>query len=125
MPSLLIIPFVLLAGKLAEKRDFVRLLKVGLWMFAASGVLYLFSDKMWQLMVVSALLGIGSGVIISSEGREVSICISSSVAYGKMVVSCPKIGDTANPGKEVNAETDQMPTSVIRGIVPLPVLIFI
>lgn len=40
-----------------------------------------------------------------------------------MVVSCPKIGDTANPGKEVNAETDQMPTSVIRGIVPLPVLI--
>lgn len=61
LPSLLIIPFVLLAGKLAEKRDFVRLLKVGLWMFAASGVLYLFSDKMWQLMVVSALLGIGSG----------------------------------------------------------------
>ena len=64
LPSLLIIPFVLLAGKLAEKRDFVRLLKAGLWMFAASGVLYLFSDKMWQLMVVSALLGIGSGVII-------------------------------------------------------------
>ena len=64
LPSLLIIPFVLLAGKLAEKRDFVRLLKVGLWMFAASGVLYLFSDKMWQLMVVSALLGIGSGLII-------------------------------------------------------------
>ena len=61
LPSLLIIPFVLLAGKLAEKRDFVRLLKAGLWMFAASGVLYLFSDKMWQLMVVSALLGIGSG----------------------------------------------------------------
>ena len=27
LPSLLIIPFVLLAGKLAEKRDFVRLLK--------------------------------------------------------------------------------------------------
>lgn len=64
LPSLLIIPFVLLAGKLAEKRDFVRLLKAGLWMFAASGVLYLFSDKMWQLMVVSALLGIGSGLII-------------------------------------------------------------
>lgn len=64
LPSLLIIPFVLLAGKLAEKRDFIRLLKVGLWMFAASGVLYLFSTKMWQLMAVSALLGIGSGLII-------------------------------------------------------------
>lgn len=64
LPSLLIIPFVLLAGKLAEKRDFIRLLRVGLWMFATSGLLYLFSSKMWQLMAVSALLGIGSGLII-------------------------------------------------------------
>ena len=64
LPSLLIIPFVLLAGKLAEKRDFIRLLRVGLWLFAASGVLYLFSSRMWQLMAVSALLGIGAGFII-------------------------------------------------------------
>jgi len=64
LPSLLIIPFVLLAGKLAEKRDFIRLLRVGLWLFAASGVLYLFSSRMWQLMAVSALLGIGAGLII-------------------------------------------------------------
>ena len=64
LPSLLIIPFVLLAGKLAEKRDFIRLLRVGLWLFAASGGLYLFSSKMWQLMAVSALLGIGAGLII-------------------------------------------------------------
>lgn len=64
LPSLLIISFVLLAGKLAEKRDFIRLLRVGLWLFAASGVLYLFSSRMWQLMAVSALLGIGAGLII-------------------------------------------------------------
>lgn len=64
LPSLLIIPFVLLAGKLAEKRDFIRLLRVGLWLFAASVVLYLFSSRMWQLMAVSALLGIGAGLII-------------------------------------------------------------
>ena len=64
LPSLLIIAFVLLAGKLAEKRDFIRLLRVGLWLFAASGVLYLFSSRMWQLMAVSALLGIGAGLII-------------------------------------------------------------
>lgn len=64
LPSLLIIPFILLAGKLAEKRDFVRLLRAGLWMFAASGVLYLFATKMWQLLAISALLGIGAGLII-------------------------------------------------------------
>lgn len=66
LPSLLIIPFVLLAGKLAEKRDFIRLLRVGLWLFAASGVLYLFSSRMWQLMAVSALLGIGAGIDYSA-----------------------------------------------------------
>ena len=64
LPSLLIIPFILLGGKLTEKVDYVRVLKVGLWLFAASGVLYLISNRMWQLIVVSALLGIGSGLII-------------------------------------------------------------
>ena len=39
--------------------------------------------------------------------------------------SCPRIGETASPGKEVNAEIDQMPINVIRGMVPRPVLIFI
>ena len=64
LPSLLIIPFILLGGKLTEKVDYVRVLKVGLWLFAASGILYLISNRMWQLIVVSALLGIGSGLII-------------------------------------------------------------
>ena len=45
LPSLLIIPFILLAGKLAEKRDFVRLLRAGLWMFAASGCCTCFPQK--------------------------------------------------------------------------------
>ena len=57
LPSLLIIPFVLLAGKLAEKRDFIRLLRVEIWLFAASGVLYLFSSRMWQLWL-SALCSV-------------------------------------------------------------------
>ena len=64
LPSLLIIPFILLGGKLKEKVDFVRVLQVGLWLFATSGVLYLLSNKMWQLIVVSALLGVGAGLII-------------------------------------------------------------
>ena len=64
LTSLLIIPFILLGGKLTEKVDFVRVLQVGLWLFATSGVLYLLSNKMWQLIVVSALLGVGAGLII-------------------------------------------------------------
>lgn len=64
LPSLMIIPFVLLSGKLTEHLDNIRLLQVGLVIFVVSGVLYLLSDKMWQLIAVSALLGVGSGLII-------------------------------------------------------------
>ena len=63
LPSLLIIPFIILAGKLTEKVNFIRLLQVGLAIFALSGILYLFAGKMWQL-AISAMLGVGSGMII-------------------------------------------------------------
>ena len=103
LPSLLIIPFVLLAGKLAEKRDFIRLLRVGLWLFAASGVLYLFSSRMWQLMAVSALLGIGAGLIIplstglisryfTGEYRVRQFGYSSSITNMTLVVATAVTG---------------------------------
>ena len=64
LPSLLIIPFVLLAGKLTEKLDNIKVLQTGLLIFALSGVLYLFANKMWQLIAISVLLGVGSGLIV-------------------------------------------------------------
>lgn len=64
LPSLLIIPFILLAGKLTEKVDFIRLLQIGLGIFALSGVLYLLAGEMWQLIAISAMLGVGSGMIV-------------------------------------------------------------
>ena len=57
LPSLLIIPFILLSGKLTEKVNNLLLLQIGLALFGASGILYLLSDKMWQLIAVSAMLG--------------------------------------------------------------------
>ena len=64
LPSLMIIPFVIVSGKLTEKINNIRLLQAGLGIFALSGILYLVSDKMWQLVAVSALLGVGSGLIV-------------------------------------------------------------
>ena len=64
LPSLLIIPFILLSGKLTEKVNNLLLLQVGLTIFGVSGILYLLSNKMWQLIVISAMLGIGSGLIV-------------------------------------------------------------
>ena len=64
LPSLMIIPFILLAGKLTERIDNIRLLQIGLVIFVISGVLYLLSNKMWQLVAISGMLGVGSGLII-------------------------------------------------------------
>lgn len=64
LPSLLIIPFILLSGKLTEKVNNLLLLQVGLTIFGVSGVLYLLSNKMWQLVAISAMLGVGSGLIV-------------------------------------------------------------
>lgn len=64
LPSLMIIPFVLLSGKLTERVDNIRLLQLGLFIFVASGILYLLSNRMWQLIAVSGLLGVGAGLII-------------------------------------------------------------
>lgn len=64
LPSLLTIPFILLSGKLTERINNIVLLQVGLIIFALSGLLYILSSRMWQLIAVSALLGIGSGMIV-------------------------------------------------------------
>lgn len=64
LPSLLVIPFILLSGKLTERVNNLLLLRTGLWIFLLSGVLYLLSDRMGQLIAVSALLGVGSGLIV-------------------------------------------------------------
>ena len=61
LPSLLIIPFVLLSGKLSEGRDSLKLLTTGLLIFFLSGVACLFIRSIVGLIVVSCILGIGAG----------------------------------------------------------------
>ncbi len=64
LPSLLIIPFVLLSGKLSEGRNKLRTLTVGLTLFFLSGVACLFARSMTGLIVISCLLGVGAGMVI-------------------------------------------------------------
>ena len=72
LPSLLIIPFIILSGKLTEKINNIHLLRIGLVLFGISGVLYLFLTQMWQLIAVSCLLGIGAGIIIPQSTGLIS-----------------------------------------------------
>ncbi len=64
LPSLLIIPFVLLSGKLSVGRDKLKLLVVGLTIFFLSGVACLFARSMGALITISCILGIGAGMVI-------------------------------------------------------------
>ena len=64
IPSLLCIPFILFGGQLAARFNNIVLLYIGNIVFLLSGVLMLFSTELWQLIVLSALLGAGSGIML-------------------------------------------------------------
>ena len=64
LPSLLIIPFVLIAGHLSVGKDKIKLLAAGLAIFFLSGVACLFANSMMWLIVISCILGIGAGMIV-------------------------------------------------------------
>lgn len=72
LPSLLVIPFILLAGYISERVGYIKLLYTGLWVFLLSGALYFLCASMTQLIMVSALLGVGAGMIIPLSTALVS-----------------------------------------------------
>ncbi|MEG0807071.1 MAG: MFS transporter [Alistipes sp.] len=64
LPSLLIIPFVLLSGRLSVGKDKFKILAVGLSIFLLSGVACIFARSMMALIIISCILGIGAGMVI-------------------------------------------------------------
>ena len=64
LPNLLIIPFVLLSGKLSLARHKTGIIVAALVIFCACAAAYMFADSMWELIVTSCLLGCGTGLLI-------------------------------------------------------------
>ncbi len=64
LPNLLIIPFVLLSGKLSLTRHKWGTIVSALILFAASAVAYMFAPSMGALIFISCALGCGAGLII-------------------------------------------------------------
>ncbi|MEG1762034.1 MAG: MFS transporter [Bacteroidales bacterium] len=87
LPSLLIIPFILFSGQLSSKFNKIKLLQGGLIIFALSGLLYLFASSMWELIVISALLGIGSGIIVPLSTGLISSYFSGTYRTKQMGIS--------------------------------------
>ncbi|MDE7461403.1 MAG: MFS transporter [Paramuribaculum sp.] len=64
LPNLLIIPCLLLSGRLSLSRHKISIVVVSLIIYALCGILYLFSTSMVELIVISCLLGVGAGLLI-------------------------------------------------------------
>ena len=64
LPSLLIIPFMLLSGRWAVKGNKIRLLVGGTAIFLLSGVWCTTSYSLVELIAASTLVGVGAGMII-------------------------------------------------------------
>ena len=64
LPSFIIVPFILLAGQLSLRMNKKKLLIAGLAVFFVCSVIYPFAQTMGFLLLMSALLGVGAGMVI-------------------------------------------------------------
>lgn len=104
LPSLLIIPFVLLSGWLSERGgESLKLLAVGLTIFFASGLMCIFAKDIRLLIVASCIMGIGAGIVVpystglvvryfTGNSRVQQLGISSAVNNLSLVVATAVVG---------------------------------
>lgn len=64
LPNLVIIPFVLLSGKLSETRHKVLVITLGTVLYIVAGALSIWSTSFTMLIWLSCLLGAGCGLIL-------------------------------------------------------------
>ncbi len=64
LPNLIIIPFVLLSGKLSESKHKVLVITLGTVIYIVAGALSLFTNSLTALIWLSCLLGAGCGLIL-------------------------------------------------------------
>lgn len=64
LPNLLIIPFVLLSGKLSLARHKLPIIVGALALFCGSAIWYMLASSMAELIIISCLIGIGAGLLI-------------------------------------------------------------
>ncbi|MBE6176076.1 MAG: MFS transporter [Rikenellaceae bacterium] len=64
LPSLMIIPFMLLAGRWSMRGNKIAMLTLGCAIFLLSGLGSLLARSLMELILLGALMGIGAGIII-------------------------------------------------------------
>lgn len=103
LPSLLIIPFVLLSGWLSTRGESLKLLAVGLAIFFVSGIVCIFAKDIRLLIVAGCVMGIGAGIAVpystglvvryfTGDSRVRQLGISSAVNNLSLVVATAVVG---------------------------------
>ena len=98
LPSLMIIPFMLLAGRWSVSGNKIRLLVIGTAIFLLAGRGSMISRTLVELIVMGAIMGIGAGLIIplstglivdyfTGEYRVKQLGVSSAVNNLTLVVA--------------------------------------
>lgn len=98
LPSLMIIPFMLLAGRWSVSGNKIRLLVIGTVIFLLAGIGSMISRTLVELIVMGAIMGIGAGLIIplstglivdyfTGEYRVKQLGVSSAVNNLTLVVA--------------------------------------
>lgn len=98
LPSLMIIPFMLLAGRWSVSGNKIRLLVIGTAIFLLAGIGSMISRTLVELIVMGAIMGIGAGLIIplstglivdyfTGEYRVIQLGVSSAVNNLTLVVA--------------------------------------
>ena len=64
LPNFIIIPFVLLSGKLSEAKHKIPIIVGALLLYSGCAIWYLFAGDMTSLIIISCLLGCGAGLLI-------------------------------------------------------------
>lgn len=64
MPNLVIVPFLIISGRLSATRHKIGVVVAALLLFTASSVAYFFIQSMCGLIIVSVFLGAGAGLLI-------------------------------------------------------------
>lgn len=103
LPNLLIIPFVLLSGKLSLTRHKTAIAVTGLLIFTACSIGYLLASDMVWLIILSCLLGCGAGLVVPlSSGliadtfcgtyRMKEMGVKSGISNSSLVVATFAVG---------------------------------
>lgn len=72
LPNFVVIPFILLAGKICNRKNQITILAIGLAIFALTGVLYLLADTLTELILLGCVLGVGCGLVIPLAASLIS-----------------------------------------------------